>query len=201
MLLWFMMLCTIPACLLLRIVSAWEITGDGVLNCAATVVSVFIALLAAIYFGDRAGQELAKRHEEEKAARGRKETLRAFRAQLEALPRISLHNQTAMESEHVPPIPYPVIFFETAIFSADGISVRDETLKATIDYLLKAKELNAAIGTLDTAYFRYLVHPARLPHFEQQRFRTIRKFIHDQSKNDMPNIIKALRKHIDNEPD
>jgi hypothetical protein len=66
-----------------------------------------------------------------------------------------LHNKTfteQLETEHVVPIAYPTNPFETAIFSENGISVKEKTLQATIDYLIKAYELNAMITVLQNTF-------------------------------------------------
>ena len=90
-----------------------------------------------------------------KERKKRKKILIALNRQIEILPRISLHNKTATEQstpEHIVPMFYPTTPFETAIFSENGISVTEETLEATIDYLIKAIELNAVIRILQDTF-------------------------------------------------
>lgn len=85
----------------------------------------------------------------------RKKILRGLYRQIETIPRFSLHNKTSTEQsepEHIVPMPYPINPFETAIFSENGISVKEETLQATIDYLIKAYELNAMITVLQDTF-------------------------------------------------
>ncbi|MDP1615529.1 MAG: hypothetical protein Q8L68_07005 [Methylococcales bacterium] len=85
----------------------------------------------------------------------RKKILLGLHRQIEAIPRFGLHNKTSTEQsepEHVVPMPYPTIPFETAIFSENGISVREETLQAAIDYLIKAYELNALVNVLQDSF-------------------------------------------------
>lgn len=75
---------------------------------------------------------------------------------LEALPDVSSYNKTVTEQseiEHLVPKFYPTASFETAILSENGISVKKETVQATIKYLNKANDLNSAALTLrDTFY-------------------------------------------------
>jgi hypothetical protein len=75
---------------------------------------------------------------------------------LEALPAVSVYNKTVTEqseTEHLVPKFYPVASFETAILSENGISVKKETIRATIKYLEKANDLNSAALVLrDTFY-------------------------------------------------
>jgi|GEM_PF-5439196 len=85
----------------------------------------------------------------------RKKILLGLYRQIEAIPRFSLHNKTSTEQsepEHVVPMPYPTLPFETAIFSENGISVKEETLQAAIDYLIKAYELNALVNVLQDTF-------------------------------------------------
>ena len=75
---------------------------------------------------------------------------------LEALPDVSSYNKTVAEqddTEHLVPKFYPTASFETAILSENGVSVKKETIQATIKYLNKANDLNSASLTLrDTFY-------------------------------------------------
>ena len=85
----------------------------------------------------------------------RKKILLALYRQIEALPRFNLHNKTSTEQsepEHIVPMPYPTIPFETAIFSENGISVKEGTLQASIDYLIKAYELNTLVNVLQDTF-------------------------------------------------
>lgn len=75
---------------------------------------------------------------------------------LEALPDVSLYNKTVTEqneTEHLVPKFYPTVPFESAFLSENGVSVKKETVQATIRYLNKANDLNSAALTLrDTFY-------------------------------------------------
>jgi hypothetical protein len=85
----------------------------------------------------------------------RKKILMALYRQIEALPRFNLHNKTSTEQsepEHIVPMPYPTTPFETAIFSENGISIKEDTLQATINYLIKAYELNALVHVLQDTF-------------------------------------------------
>jgi len=85
----------------------------------------------------------------------RKKILTALHRQIDALPRFSLHNKTATEQsepEHIVPMFYPTVPFEVAIFSENGISVKEETVQATIDYLIKAIELNSVVRILQDTF-------------------------------------------------
>ena len=85
----------------------------------------------------------------------RKKILMALYRQIETLPRFSLHNKTSTEQsepEHIVPMPYPTTPFETAIFSENGISIKEDTLQATINYLIKAYELNALVNVLQDTF-------------------------------------------------
>lgn len=128
----------------------------------------------------------------------RDKILAALHAHLEALPRISTYNQTATNPPspppHLVPMLYPTIPFETAIFSENGISVSNETVQATIDYLMKATELNALIQALQSSHFASKQEPtiAAKSHFTRQ-------FLYDQAKDNMPNIGESLKKKIEKE--
>lgn len=75
---------------------------------------------------------------------------------LEALPDVSSYNKTVTEqseTEHLVPKFYPTASFESAFLSENGVSVKKETIQATIKYLNKANDLNSAALTLrDTFY-------------------------------------------------
>lgn len=75
---------------------------------------------------------------------------------LEALPDVNSYNITVTQqsdTEHLVPKFYPTASFETAILSENGISVKKETIQATIKYLNKANDLNSAAHILrDTFY-------------------------------------------------
>ena len=82
--------------------------------------------------------------------------LSGLHAQVEALPRLNQRNKTATEqsdSEHLPPILYPTIPFETAFLSENGIEVMEETITSTINYLIKADELNSQVRILQDSFF------------------------------------------------
>ena len=82
--------------------------------------------------------------------------LKALRAQVAVLPRLNQRNKTATEQsepEHLPPVLYPIIPFEAAILSEDGIDVTEKTIEATINYLIKANELNSQVRILQDLFF------------------------------------------------
>lgn len=129
--------------------------------------------------------------------RRRDKILAALHTHLEALPRVNLYNQTATNPndtpQHLVPMLYPTIPFETAIFSENGVSVNEETVQSTTDYLLKATELNALIQTLQNSHF--------ISSFEKtvgSRQLTL-QFIYDQAKDDMPKIAEKLKGQIEKE--
>ena len=165
-----------------------------VISFAGIVVSFF----AARYFGDVAGHEAAIKHEEKRAAERRKKILVALHAQLGSLPRINTHNQTATEEsgppKHLLPIPYPIVPFETAIFSWDGISVSDKTIQATTDYLLKARELNVLIEALQNEHLSTMDHGP-----QPSNNAPTQQFLYDQAKTEMPSRIESLRICIEGE--
>jgi len=162
---------------------------------ASTVMSYFLARC----FGDVAGTKAAIKHEAEKTAERRKKILVALHAQVESLPRINTHNQTATDKQqgppkHLLPIPYPIVPFETAIFSENGISVSDKTIQAATDYLLKARELNVLIEALRNAHLSSIAYgsqPANKAPTQQ--------FIYDQAKIEMPQRIQSLMTCIESE--
>ncbi|MBV5343200.1 hypothetical protein JZU68_06180, partial [bacterium] len=133
----------------------------------------------------------------------RKKILVALRRQVEALPRFSLYNKTATEQatpEHIVPMFYPTAPFEFAIFSENGISITEETLQATIDYLIKAIELNAVIRILQDT-FNSLKENETFGSRPQAK-----KFLFDQVTNQaedyyMHRLIKKLKTQIEKEQD
>ena len=120
--------------------------------------------------------------------------LRALRAQLIALPRVNTHNKTATDKSappmHLLPITYPTTPFETAVFSENGISVRDETISAATDYLLKAWELNAAVVALQGAHLANQHANIKVP---------TQTFLFDQADKEMPPRIQSLTDQIEME--
>lgn len=133
-----------------------------------------------------------------RAKRRRTKILSALKAQLASLPRINLHNTTATNPtaspHHVLPMPYPTESFEIAIFSDGGIDVKKETAQATIDYLLKANELNILIKTLHDFHLQYsaIVRPP-------DNLAPTKQFLYDQANNEMSKVIKSLTKSIEDE--
>ena len=133
----------------------------------------------------------------------RKKILIALHRQIDALPRFSLHNKTATEQstpEHIVPMFYPTVPFETAIFSENGISVKEETLQATIDYLIKAIELNSVVRILQDS-FSSLKEDATFGSRSQAK-----KFLFDQVTNQvedyyMHRLVEKLKMQIEKEQD
>ena len=169
-------------------------TCNVIISIASIVVSIFVAL----FFGDVAGTKAAIKHEEKKAAARRKKILVALHRQVESLPRINTYNQTATEKsgppKHLLPIPYPIVPFETAIFSWDGVSVSEETIQATTDYWLKARELNVLIEALQSE------HLSSMDHCPQPSNKApTQQFLYDQAKTEMPSRIESLRICIEGE--
>jgi hypothetical protein len=121
----------------------------------------------------------------------RKRTLNSLSAYLQVMPRYNLYNQTATNPaappKHIVPMLYPVTPFENAIFSENNITVSKSTVQATIDYLIKATELNALIQSL---------HSSRFVSEQDETIRLTRQFIFDQADKDMPQIVKILESEI-----
>jgi len=167
-------------------------------NLIISIVGIVVSYFVARRFGDVAGTKAAIKHEEEKTAERRKKILVALHAQVESLPRINTHNQTATDKhgppKHLLPIPYPIVPFETAIFSENGISVGDKTIQAATDYLLKARELNVLIEALQNEHLSSIAsgpQPANKAPTQQ--------FIYDQAKTEMPQRIQSLMTCIESE--
>jgi hypothetical protein len=93
---------------------------------------------------------------------------------------------------------YPTVPFETAIFSENGISVKEDTLQASIDYLIKAYELNTLVNVLQDTF-----STADGTKINDSRSQAKRKLLEQVSDitNDysMHQCIKNLRKQIRNE--
>lgn len=121
----------------------------------------------------------------------RKGMLNSLAVYLQAIPRYNLYNQTATNPtappKHIIPMLYPIAPFEKAIFSETNIAVSKSTVQATINYLIKATELNALIQSLQSSRF--------MPE-KDETIRLTREFISDQAGNDMPQIVKILEYEI-----
>ena len=132
-----------------------------------------------------------------RARRRRDKILNSLHAHLLSLPRFNTYNQTAINPvnppKHLMPMMYPVTPFELSIFSDNGVSVSEETVRATTDYLIKAAELNS------------LIHFLQASHFVVQQDDTsgsvslTRQFLYDQTKDDMPKIVERLKLQIEKE--
>jgi hypothetical protein len=121
----------------------------------------------------------------------RKRILNSLFTYLQAMPRYNLYNQTATNPKappkHIVPMLYPVVPFEKAVFSENNIEVSNSTIQATIDYLIKATELNALIQSLQTS---------RFVSEQDETIRLTRQFIFDQADKDMPQIVSVLKSEI-----
>ena len=134
--------------------------------------------------------------ERTRARERRQKILKALHVQLESLPRINTHNQSAIEGQprHLLPMPYPTAPFDIALFSENSISVTDETIKTSTDYLLKAGELNALIDALQGDHLRRIYGqavPSNLP--------ATQSYILEQAKTEMPQRIRSLAACIETE--
>ena len=120
--------------------------------------------------------------------RKRANSLRSLQIILESIPRYNLYNQTATDPsdppKHIVPMSYPIEPFENAILSQNSIQVKTLTIQATIDYLIKANELNSLIHSLQSS---------RFVSENDETIRLTRQFIFDQSKNDMQAIAEMLK--------
>jgi hypothetical protein len=85
---------------------------------------------------------------------------------------------------------YPIAPFENAVFSENNIAVSGSSIQATINYLIKATELNALIQSLQTS---------RFVSEQDETIRLTRQFIFDQADKDMPQIISILESEIKKE--
>ena len=110
------------------------------------------------------------------------------------MPRYNLYNQTAtnptVPPKHIVPMLYPVAPFENAVFSENNIAVSNSTIQATINYLIKATELNALIQSLQSS---------RFVSEQDETIRLTRQFIFDQADKDMPEIVSTLKSEITKE--
>jgi len=124
----------------------------------------------------------------------RKRILISLSTYLQAMPRYNLYNQTATNPtappKHIVPMLYPVASFENAIFSENNIAVSKNTIQATINYLIKATELNALIQSLQSSRF--------VPE-QDETIRLTRQFLFDQADKDMPQIVSILKSEITKE--
>jgi hypothetical protein len=124
----------------------------------------------------------------------RKRILNSLSTYLKAIPRYNLYNQTATNPpappKHIVPMLYPIAPFENAVFSENNIAVSNRTIQATIDYLIKATELNALIQSLQTS---------RFVSEQDETIRLTRQFIFDQADKDMPQIVSNLKSEIKKE--
>jgi hypothetical protein len=124
----------------------------------------------------------------------RKRILNSLSTYLKAIPRYNLYNQTATNPpappKHIVPMLYPIAPFENAVFSENNIAVSNSTIQATIDYLIKATELNALIQSLQTS---------RFVSEQDETIRLTRQFIFDQADKDMPQIVSNLKSEIKKE--
>ncbi len=131
----------------------------------------------------------------------RNKILIALHRQIEALPRFNLYNKMATEQstpEHIVPMFYPTAPFENAIFSENGISVTARTLQATIDYLIKAIELNSAVRILQDTFNS----PKDAETFGSRS--QAKKFLFDQVTNQVENyymhrLVEKLKMQIEKE--
>jgi len=95
---------------------------------------------------------------------------------------------------------FPIVPFETAIFSENGISVTEETLQSTIDYLIKANELNSAVRILQDTFSS----PKDDETFGSRS--QAKKFLFDQVTNQvadyyMHRLVQKLKMQIEKEQD
>ena len=158
-------------------------------------VDIFIqSFLLPLATGSFAGFLINWILEKSRAGERRRKVLAALQAQVDSLPRINTHNQTASDKTapalHLLPITYPTTPFETALFSENNVSVSADTINAATDYLLKAYELNASINALQTAHFT--------PQHDNVKQPT-RSFLFDQAQTEMTKKIEALRASIKSE--
>jgi hypothetical protein len=120
----------------------------------------------------------------------RKRILTSLSNCLQAVPRYNLYNQTATNPtappKHIVPMLYPVTPFESAVFS-ESVAVSNSTIQATINYLIKAKELNTLIQSLQSS---------RFVSEQDETIRLTRQFIFDQVGEDVPRVVKILRSEI-----
>lgn len=121
----------------------------------------------------------------------RKRILNSLSTYLKAMPRYNLYNQTATNPiappKHIVPMLYPVTPFENAIFSENSIAVSQNTVQATINYLIKATELNALIQSLQSS---------RFVSEQDETIRLTRQLVFDQANKDMPQMVNILDSEI-----
>lgn len=120
---------------------------------------------------------------------------------LEALPAVGVYNKTVTEqseTEHLVPKFYPTASFETAILSENGISVKKETVQATVKYLDKANDLNSAALILRDTF--YVSKQGNAPGSRD----LVKTYLHDQLNDQVSDfsihkIIDDLRVQIEAE--
>src|SRR5574341_1721403 len=121
----------------------------------------------------------------------RNRILNSLYTYLQAMPRYNEYNQTATNPtappKHIVPMLYPVTPFENAVFSENNITVSNSTIQATINYLIKATELNILIQSLQSS---------RFVSEHDETIRLTRQFIFDQANKEMPQIVNILKSQI-----
>lgn len=132
-----------------------------------------------------------------RAKRRRNKILAALLTYLFSLPRFNTYNQMATNPtdppKHLVPMLYPITPFEVAVFSDEGVSVSEETLQATTDYLIKAGELNALIQALQESHF------VSIQDETVGSISLTRQFLYDQARDNVPKIVEKLRLQIERE--
>lgn len=121
----------------------------------------------------------------------RKRILVSLHTYLKAMPRYNEYNQTAINPKsppkHIVPMLYPVNIFKDAVFSKNNIRVSNGTIQATINYIIKATEINNVINSIQS--------PQNLSK-NDETLQLKRQFIFDQAIDELPQIIEKLTLQI-----
>jgi hypothetical protein len=117
--------------------------------------------------------------------------LTALHTYLLAMPRFNEYNRMATNPiappKHIVPMLYPITSFENAIFSENNITVSNSTIQATLNYLIKATEMNTLIQSLQSS---------RFVSEQDDTIRLTRQFIFDQANKEVPEIVDILKSKI-----
>jgi hypothetical protein len=117
------------------------------------LVTIIVSATVSLFTGGLAGAFINQKFRENESQRRRKRVLAGLRRQLADIGNIVEQNKTATAKPndpplHVPPMLFPIVPFETAIFSDNAIGVAQSTIDSAGSYIMKARELNTLIEIL-----------------------------------------------------
>ena len=115
--------------------------------------TILVSAVVSFLFGTVGGAYVNHIFREKEDQRRQTRLLAGLRRQVADIGNIVEQNKTATADPidpplHIPPMPFPVIPIETAIFSDNAMGVAQLTIDAAGSYITKARELNTLIAIL-----------------------------------------------------